>query len=131
MPFPVNEERVVAAEEELGRCLPDELRHRLMRDNGGEVEAAAPRQGAEEHFDPHWELHPVWDDSDRKRAARSASHIVRETAEARGWDRFPAEAIAIASNGTGDRLILRPGSDELALWDHETGQVLAVRVSWV
>jgi SMI1 / KNR4 family (SUKH-1) len=132
MPFPVDEERVAAAEDALGRRLPDALRQRLMRDNGGDAEAAAahPRPGAQRDIDPHWQLHPVWDDSDRKRAARSANHIVRETAEARAWDGFPADAIAIASNGTGDRLILQPGKDELALWDHETGEVQALRVSW-
>jgi cell wall assembly regulator SMI1 len=130
VPFPVDEERVVAAEDALGRRLPDELRQRLMRDNGGDAEAVPSGEGAQRDFDPHWELHAVWDDSDRKRAARSANHIVRETAEARGWAAFPEDAIAIASNGTGDRLILQRGSDEFAHWDHETGAVQGVEVSW-
>src|SRR3954454_21988153 len=76
MPFPVEEARIEVAERELGRRLPPELRQRLMRDNGGEVTAMPVREDQQEDFDPHWDLHPVWDDSDRRRASRTASHIV-------------------------------------------------------
>jgi cell wall assembly regulator SMI1 len=79
MPFAVSEERVALAERELGRRFPRQLRQRLMRDNGGEVTAAPVGDEAAADFDPYWELHPVWDDGNRKRAARTASHVVRET----------------------------------------------------
>ena len=59
---------------------------------------------------------------------RRAGHIVRETNEARTWPQFPADAIAIAGNGTGDRLIVRNGA--VAWWDHETGETYAVRLRW-
>jgi hypothetical protein len=83
MPFPIDEERIERAERELGRRLPSELRPRLMRDNGGEIAAMPVAKEQRRDFDPYWDLHPVWDDSDQRRAARTASHIVREAAEAR------------------------------------------------
>lgn len=130
MPFPATEERLVRAERELGRALPKDLRERLMRDNGGTVTAVPIGAPAESDADSSWELHPVWDDSDRKRAARTASHVVHETAEARAWSGFPGEAIAVAADGSGDRLVLLPGSDDIAHWDHETGATKNVLVSW-
>jgi cell wall assembly regulator SMI1 len=36
--FPVDEERIAEAEAQLGRRLPPELRARLLRDNGAEIE---------------------------------------------------------------------------------------------
>jgi hypothetical protein len=118
----LEEERVSRAERELERRLPAELQDRLRRDNGGEITAVLAAQQQQMGFDPYWELHPVFDDSDRRRAARSASHIVHETAEARTWRDFPEGAIAVASNGTGDRLIVLPESDEIVYWNHEDGQ---------
>lgn len=49
MPFPVSEQRIVEAEQGLGRTLPQGLRQRLMRNNGGEVIIE----------DDDWFLHPV------------------------------------------------------------------------
>ena len=37
MAFPVDEERIEAAERALGRTLPPRLRERLRRDNGGDL----------------------------------------------------------------------------------------------
>ena len=110
MPFPVEAKHIEAAEQELRRTLPEALRARLRRDNGGELEGD----------DEDWQLHPVWDPSDRKRMARTANHVLRETRSARGTPGFPPEAIAIAANGCGDFLVLRPGQDTLERWDHET-----------
>ena len=120
MPFPAEEERIEAAEAELGRRLPPPVRERLRRDNGGEVSVGG---------EP-WQLHPVFDDADRRRAARTASHVVHETAEARGWDGFPPDAVAIASDGTGDRLIVAAGSDDVARWSHEDAATEPVDVDW-
>lgn len=130
MPFPVSVERVKIAEQEIGRPLPQELRERLMRENGGEVTAVPIREDEQEDFDPYWDLHPVWDDSDRKRASRSANNIAREAKEATGWAHFPEGAVPVASNGTGDRLILLPDTDEIVAWEHEGGATVRVQVHW-
>lgn len=118
MAYPIDESRISAAEQELGRRLPAALRRRLLRNNGGEVEAA----------DDSWQLHPVWDDTDMRTARKTTNHIVRETASARKWSRFPADALSLAENGTGDRIVLLAGKDEPYLWDHETGAMEAI--SW-
>jgi hypothetical protein len=119
--FPVDEERVAAAEEALGRPLPAGLRERLLRDNGGEVIVEGYPGDAE------WQLHPVWDDGDRKRMGRTANHLVRETEE---HGELPDGAVVVGANGTGDLLVLPAGDDEPAWWDHETGELHAVRTDW-
>ncbi len=126
--FPVDETRIDAVELELGQRLSEDHRARLRENNGGEVTADLVEADFARDFDPDWELYPVWDDSDRRRAARTARHIVHETTEARSWPGFPADAVAVAGNGTGDQLIVRGGAVEW--WDHETGETRAVRVSW-
>jgi hypothetical protein len=117
--FPVDEERLAAAEEALGRRFPDGLRARLLRDNGGEITV--------EGHPGVWQLHPVWDDGDRKRMGRTANHVVRETEE---HGEVPGGAVVIAANGTGDLLVLPEGSDDPAWWDHETGELHPVRTGW-
>jgi hypothetical protein len=120
MAFPVSDDFIAAAEEALGRRFPTAMRTRLARSNGGEIAAA----------DDDWILHPVRDDTDRKRLSRSANDIVRETGVAREWAKFPEGGIAIASNGGGDLLVLLRNSDDLFHWDHETGEVKRVDVDW-
>lgn len=116
MAFPTTEAKVEAAERELGVKLPNEYRTRLMARNGGELSAAGD----------DWQVFPVFDSSDRKTAACSANHIVLETRNARTWEGFPPDAVAIASNGSGDFLILMPGRSSerldprVHLWNHET-----------
>jgi hypothetical protein len=119
MAFPTSEEQIRAAENALAVAFPAALRRRLLRENGGELEAA----------DDVWQLFPVQDTTDRKRLSRTANHIVRETAEARKWPGFPPAAIAIASDGSGNYLILEP-SGVILLWDHESGSVAPVEVTW-
>jgi hypothetical protein len=119
MGFPVEEIRIVEAEQTLGLVFRPELRARLMRNNGGEIEADGVP----------WTLHPVWDSSDRKRAARSANHIVNETRLAKEWPGFPPDAVAIANEG-GDYLMIRPGRATVKLSLHETGEVQDVEVTW-
>ena len=120
MPFPLDESYILAAEQALGASLPPKYRAMLARRNGGEIEA---------EYDT-WQLHPLEDRSDRKRLARSASHVLRETEQARKWPKFPADVIAIASNGTGDLLVLKQQdgafSEAVYLWSHETGALLQV-----
>lgn len=117
MPFPVDPMFIERAERQLGRPLPEALAQRLRSENGGEVEVAGDT----------WQLHPVFDDSDRKRIARTANHLLRETEVARRWSGFPAEALVIGSNGSGDHLVLIPEGnrfrDTVYWWDHETGEL--------
>lgn len=119
MAFPTADARLAAAERELGARFPNQYRMRLISRNGGEVSTD----------DDDWQVFPVFDPTDRKTASRSANHIVLETRNARTWRGFPAEAVAIASNGGGDLLFLLPASTSSGLmgpqvyvWDHETGR---------
>ncbi len=120
MLFPVEVALIHEAERQLGRKLPMDLRVRLHRENGGEVRALGDM----------WRLFPVFDASDRRRIARTANHIVRETQVARERAGFPEGAIAIAEDGGGNLLIVRAGSDEVEFWDHETGESEPVVVDW-
>ncbi len=115
MPFPLAESYILDAESAIGSSLPPRYRAAIAKSNGGEVEA---------QYDT-WRLHPLEDRSDRKRLARTAGHVVQETEQARKWANFPANVIAIASNGTGDFLVLRQQdsvfADTVYLWAHENG----------
>src|SRR5436309_2189484 len=119
MPFPLDPKYIREAEEKLSTTFPSMFRGRMIRENGGSVEAAADE----------WQLHPFLDSSDKKRIARTCNDIVRETKRMREWPNFPAAAVAIGGNGTADQLILMPredAPDELQTavywWDHETGE---------
>jgi hypothetical protein len=117
MPFPVSTAEITATEKSLGAGLPERYRASMVRCNGGHVEAR----------DDTWQLHPLEDKTDRRRATRTANHIVRETREARKWPNFPPDAISIASNGTGDLLVLRQWEgvihDTVYLWSHAEGNL--------
>lgn len=118
MAFDLDERHMEVAEGKLGRRLPEPLRSHLLSSNGGETSTD----------DDDWQLFPIYDPTDRRRIARTANHIVKETQSARGWRGFPPNAVAFASNGAGDLLILREHCDRLERWDHETGEVSAVDV---
>jgi len=120
MPFPVSQSHIDLEEEKIGRSLPVPLRERLHRDNGDEIEVD----------DDIFYLHPVWDPTDKKRMKRSASHIARETAVARTLLGFPVDAVSVAVNDYGDRLILRPNSDTFEVWTRSDGATRAGNVSW-
>lgn len=94
-----------------------------MRDNGGEIEVRGYPGD-----DAAWQLYPVWDPGDRTRAKRTASHVVRETEEC--GDDLPDGSVVIAGNGTGDLLILVPGTDQPHWWDHETAEAHPVDIAW-
>lgn len=116
MGFKIDESLLIETEARLARRLPQSLRTRLLANNGGDVDIAGD----------DWILFPVRDSSDRKRLARSANNIETETRSAIGWPRFPAGAFAIGSNGSGNLLVILPGSEAIWLWDHETGQTAEV-----
>ncbi len=117
MPFPLAENYILDAEAALGATLPPRYRAAISRSNGGELVTNSDA----------WQLHPLEDRTDRKRLGRSTNHVLRETEQARKWAKFPASAISIASNGSGDHLVLlQQGSvfaEPVFLWSHETGQL--------
>jgi hypothetical protein len=117
MPFDLAESFVLAAERQLGARLPESYRKALCRANGGELEVS----------DEDWQLYPIADTSDRKRAARSANHILKETEACREWAHFPPEALAIAGNGSGDQLVFLRRNDvfdpAVLRWSHESGSL--------
>ena len=123
MPFPVDDSRIAAAEKALGRRLPNGLRERLRQENGGEVQAAGIV----------WYLHPILDDSDRRRLRRTAtSNILHETEEARVAfkELFPDGAVVVAHDGGGDYLVLLPGEDEPRGWEPRTGDLEPAPTDW-
>ena len=127
MPFPVDAKFIDETEGKLGVTFPSMFRGRMMKDNGGDITAG----------DDDSQLFPFFDNSDRKRLARTANDIVRETTQAREWPNFPAGAVAIASNGGGDLLVFLPKGDapsqlapEVYRWDHEEGEVEKVADSF-
>src|SRR5215467_12514517 len=92
----------------------------MMMSNGGRVLA----------YDDVWDLHPILDTSDRKRLKRTCNDILHETHFMRDWPGWPENALAIASNGSGDRLILlkvdRRYDPTVYLWLHDTSELAAV-----
>ena len=120
MPFNIAERFIRAAEDELGARLPHSYRQAMMASNGGGVAA----------YDDVWMLHPIFDKSDRRRLSRSRNDILRETRRMNGWPDWPENALAIADNGTGDKLLfLREGrlyQPEVYIWLHDTGDVIVV-----
>jgi hypothetical protein len=119
MPFPVDTKFVNATEQKLGVRFPASFVVRMTKHNGGTVVTRLDS----------WQLYPVLDTSDRIRLKRSCNDIVAETKQAKQWHGFPANAVAIAGNGTGDQLVLVPRPDAPDIlgppywWDHETGDL--------
>ena len=69
----------------------------MMRENGGELMTD----------EDDWLLFPFLDKSDIKRICRTCNYIVLETENARQWDSFLRNGIAIATNGCGENLVSR------------------------
>src|SRR5579871_3474795 len=108
MPFPVEAKWIDAMETEMGYKFPSIFRAKYLRENGGEFS----------HESDHWWLHPVYDQTDKKRITRTCNSIARETRYAKeSSSRFPQDAVNIGHNGSGDELVLLPeqaGSTELS-----------------
>src|SRR4029450_9203620 len=115
---------IKSGEENLGAPLPHSYRQAMMASNGGDVAA----------YNDIWNLHPILDTSDRKRLSRSCNDILRETRRMRDWPDWPENAVAIADNGTSDKLLfLREGrlyEPEVYLWLHDTGELIVVAQSF-
>lgn len=120
---PVEARYVAAAEERLGVAFPGPYRAWLLAGNGGPVEVDGG----------WWDLHPVADASDPRRIGPTWDHVCRQTDLARLLGGFPAAAIAIGEDGSGDRLVLMsPERGEplgLAIWQHASGEVAWTRQS--
>jgi hypothetical protein len=117
VPFNLSEEQLALTEQELGAMLPAEYRESMKLNNGGEV-------STEEH---DWELYPIKDTSDRKRISRTCNHITNETKLCLEVGGFPENAVAIASNGSGDQMVFLKKSNFFSkvvyIWLHETGEL--------
>jgi hypothetical protein len=100
MPFPVDKRFIEAAEQELGVRFPEAYIRFMSASNGGNTP------------DDRWLLHPVYDNSDRKRMQRTSNHIVRETAKARAHNGFPHGAVVVGEDMEGRLLLLLPDSGE-------------------
>lgn len=115
MAFDLEEKFLQAAEQKLGARLPASYRLAMLENNGGEIDTERDL----------WVLHPVFDQSSRKRIARTCNDIVRETAVMKNWTGWPENAVAIAANGCGDALLFlkedKYFADEVYEWSHETG----------
>jgi hypothetical protein len=123
MAFPIDIKYIIETETELEVEFPYEFKQKMINLNGGELITQ----------DDNWQLYPFFDKSDKKRISRTCNHIVLETKQAKKWNGFPQNAIAIATNGCGDKLILLPvGGNEkklgenIFLWFHETGKTQEV-----
>lgn len=126
MPFPIDEKYIAHTEQQLGLTFPPCFKAKMIQMNGGEVFAD----------DDLWQLFPFFDQSDKKRIKRTCNHIIYETKQAQQWQGFPADAIAIASNGSGDLLIFKKMDnvriseqqldDTVYRWSHETAALKVV-----
>ena len=118
MPFPIDEKYIIETEFDLNVKFPTEFKNRMLKSNGGEL--------APDEFG--FKLYPFFDKSDRKRISRTCNHIGLETKNARKWDGFPENGIAIASDGFGNQIILMHNgngilTDEIYFWDHEVREI--------
>ncbi|WP_046757356.1 SMI1/KNR4 family protein [Kordia jejudonensis] len=115
MPFPVEEKYILNTASELNVTFPVEFIKRMMQMNGGELILK----------NYEIELYPFFDTSNRKRISRTCNHIALETKNAREWTGFPANAIAIGTDGFGNQVVLiHEGNgnltDTIYLWNHQT-----------
>jgi hypothetical protein len=118
MPFPIDEKYIIETESELNVKFPNEFKNRMIKSNGGEL--------VTDEFE--FELFPFFDKSDRKRISRTCNHIGLETKNAREWNGFPENGIAIGSDGFGNLIILIHSgngilNDSIYFWNHEIGQI--------
>ena len=127
MPFLTEMKFIRRTEERLDVLLPLSYVNGMCEENGGQLII-----GEEE-----WQLHPIFDDSDRTRLKRTCNDVVYETKEARTWSDFPDNAVSIAHNGSGDCLIFLPDAEDpdrlsevIYCWRHENGEIEALASSF-
>lgn len=120
MPFPIDLKFIEKLEADLGLSFPEKYKNKMLIENGGRIQ----------HHEDDWTLFPFLDNLDKKRISRTCNHIGLETKNAKEWDNFPMDAIAIGQNDFGDLLILLPVkstpnklADNIFVWLHETGEI--------
>ncbi|MES2620009.1 MAG: SMI1/KNR4 family protein, partial [Bacteroidota bacterium] len=91
MPFPVDSKYIFETEQALGVVFPHSYKIKMAQENGGELILE----------EDEWQLFPFLDKSANKRISRTCNHIIIETKQARSWENFPTNGIAIASNDFG------------------------------
>lgn len=119
MAFPLDEKYIRETETEFNVKFPTEFKNRMTKSNGGELLISDKFK---------FELYPFFDKTDRKRISRTCNHIGLETKNAREWNGFPDNVIAIGADGYGNQLILTHNgngnlTEELYFWNHETRQM--------
>ena len=124
MPFPVEEKYILESEVDLNVKFPTEFKKRMIQLNGGVLITRKHK----------FELYPFFDKSDKKSIRRTCNHIVLETKNAREWNGFPKNAIAIGSDGSGNQIILTHNgdgilTDEIYFWNHEEGSIKKIAES--
>ena len=120
MPFPIEIKYIQEAEHELDLIFPESFKIKMLNENGGELISE----------DEDWQMFPFFDKSDKKRISRTCNHIVLETQNAKLWDSYPDNGVAIATNGYGDLLLLLPIESDnnllgesIFMWFHDTGEI--------
>lgn len=119
MAFPLDDKYIKETESEFNVKFPSEFKNRMIKSNGGELLISDKFK---------FELYPFFDKTDRKRISRTCNHIGLETKNAREWNGFPDNVIAIGADGYGNQLILTHNgngnlTEELYFWNHETRQM--------
>ena len=69
MPFPIEEQYIVIAEQELNYRFPSSFRNRMMQNNGGEIEIR----------EDIWHIFPFFDQADIKRILCTYRYISFDT----------------------------------------------------
>ena len=107
MPIGTEMKNVERAEEALGVRLPSALRGAYTLANRPlEIDLASDPE------DDVWTTFPVFDPDF---AAKTASHLVYENHGDRRWARFPKHTVAIAADGSGNRLAIVANGQRLVV----------------
>lgn len=117
----VNIRYIEELESEIGLKFTEIYKARMVEQNGGVIET----------MDYDWMLFPFFDKSDPMKIMSTYNHIGIETINAKVWDDFPKNAVAIGKNDFGDLIMLAPDKDHggilseiIYLWVRETGEVV-------
>lgn len=108
-------------ESDIGLKFPELYKARMVEQNGGVIETEAH----------DWNLFPFFDKSDPTKIMFTYNHLGIETINARVWNDFPKDAVAIGKNEIGDLILLSPDMDHpgmlsevIYLWKRDTGEVM-------
>jgi|GEM_PF-268264 len=114
-----NRKCITKTQLELGIVFPKVFKDKMMVENGGEIKLSGDS----------WMIYLFSDNSGRGRTRRFSQNIAGETKNVRKWSNFPAGAVAIAENDSGDRLVFLPGEnvrrlcEAIYVWRRETGDI--------